>query len=106
MKEQGWDPSQTTAGPIPGSSAAAGNKAAQMMDGNLLSEWIKHARKQGKDPMGSLFTTSAGRGSATGLWLKNRMAALDREEAKKAGGAWERGGVRRGGTFFLRHGGE
>jgi hypothetical protein len=100
MKEQGWDPTKTTAVPMPGSAGAAGNKPAEMMDANLLSEWIKHARKDGVDPMGALFNTSAGRGSAAGVWLKNRMAALDREEAKKAGGAWERGGVRRGGTFF------
>ncbi|KIM23210.1 hypothetical protein M408DRAFT_265936 [Serendipita vermifera MAFF 305830] len=92
MKEHGWDPTQTTVG---GPNGPTGPEAAKLMDGALLSQYIQYARREGKDPLGGLFTSTDGRGSAAGIWLKNRIAALDREEAKKAGGVWERGGSHR-----------
>lgn len=98
MKEHGWDPLQTTTAGAPGPGGGA--RAAEMMDSDLLLAWVKHTRSEGKDPLETVFNTSAGRGSAAGIWLKHRIAALDREEAIKAGGVWERGGSRRRGSTF------
>ncbi|PVF94338.1 DnaJ-domain-containing protein [Serendipita vermifera] len=98
MKEQGLDPTrmgQTRDGKTP-----TPQLLQEMMDGDILSQYMKKMRAQGKDPLSTVFLSHAGRGSSAAQWLKNRMAVLDREAGLKSGGVWERGSGKHAGTSF------
>ena len=46
-----------------------GPEAAKLVDSTLLAQYIQHARREGKDPLGGLFNGSEGRGQLSFIFL-------------------------------------